>query len=412
TNFAPRLGFAYRFSKNDSTVVRGGYGLVYTSENLYTTGYGSFVAPFSGTFIWRTRARLQPDRREHLLPVSEEPFNLPLTSPTAPGNTWANPREYPSAYVQHWNLGISRDFGWGVVGELAYVGSKGTQLNGLGSLRAYDLELSDLTRDNVTGWNTINMRLKGFNSKYNSMQVKVSKRFSDGFSFLAAYTWAHSMAESSNDHIDESTLVDVDGMGVPVLQRIYSNADFDVRQRFSLSTSYNLPFGKGRYFGRDWNSFTNAILGGWRINMIATYQGGYPFTVKATNGRAPNRICDGNLPSSERTPERWFDYTCFETPPAQTVVIDGQTTSVNLQGNAGPNIIRGPNYINFDFGLHKEFRIKESMRIQLRGEVFNAFNRPNLIGPSINNFINNASGAAITRQRDNRNIQLAAKFIF
>jgi len=220
------------------------------------------------------------------------------------------------------------------------------------------------------------------------------------------------MAESSNDQVDENTDADTDETGLIKVRRIWSNADFDVRKRFSFSGTYELPFGRGRRFGKDWNGFAEAFLGGWRLNTIVTVQDGYPFSVRSANSRVPDRICDGNLPRSERTPDRWFDITCFPTHPAEVVKINGVNTSVDLNGNAAPNIIYGPGVRTFDFGLHKEFPIKEQMKIQLRLEVFNAFNRPNLIGPSTNYFINTESGAKITRQRDNRDIQLAIKFIF
>jgi len=83
-----------------------------------------------------------------------------------------------------------------------------------------------------------------------------------------------------------------------------------------------------------------------------------------------------------------------------------------VNGNAPPNIIWGPNLINFDFGLHKEVKFGERMKLQLRGEVFNAFNRVNLLGPSLNYFVANLSGAKITRHRDNRSVQLGVRFLF
>jgi hypothetical protein len=407
-NFGPRIGFAYRLFKGNSTVLRGGYGLVYNSETLYTTGYGSFVAPFSSQFLWRTRASLQPDLINHLVPMDQEPYQLPLTAAASPGNTFLNPRYYPTGNVQHWNLGIARELGWGIVAETSYVGSKGTNLNGLGSLRSYDPALLAKAGAINPGWisgggsNVVSLRLKGFNSSYNSLQAKLTKRLQDGFSFIGAYTWSHAIAEASNDHIDENLdEIDPENPGTYKYTRIKTNADFDVRHRFTFSGSYDLPFGKGKRFGNDWNSAANAVLGGWRLNMITTVQTGQPFSVRGGNGRAPNRICDGNLPASERTVEIWFDYTCFR-----------DTATTNVNGNAPPNIIWGPDLISFDFGLHKDVRFGEHMKLQLRGEVFNAFNRVNLLGPSLNYFVANADGATITRQRDNRSVQLGIRFIF
>lgn len=406
-NFAPRIGFAFRPFNDNKTVIRGGYGMVYTSETLYTTGYGSFVAPFSGQFLWRTRAILQPDLINHLVPMDQEPFELPLSAPTSPGNTWVNPRYYPTGYVQHWNFGTSRELGWGVVAEVSYVGSKGTNLNGLASLRNFDPELLARIRTNNPTWvtgaasNVVSMRVKGFNSSYNSLQAKLNKRFRKGISFLAAYTWAHTLAEASNDFVDENNDEIDPESGQWTSRRIKTNADFDVRHRFTFSGSYDLPFGRGRQFGANWNSAVNTLLGNWRMNMITTVQTGQPFSVKGANGILPYRICDGNLPSDQRTVERWYDFSCFVDTP-----------NTNVRGDASPNIIWGPNLINFDFGVHKEFKFGERFKLQLRGEIFNAFNRVNLIGPSLNYFVTNASGARLTRQRDNRSMQFGARFYF
>lgn len=405
-NFAPRFGFAYVPFSDNKTVIRGGYGMVYNSETLYTTGYGSFVAPFSSQFLWRTRAALQPDLINHVIPMDQAPYQLPLTEPVSPGNTWVNPRYYPTGNVQHFNLGISREIGWGMVAETTYVGSKGTNLNGLGSLRNYDPALLAKAAAANPGWvtggsNVISLRLKGFNSSYHSLQAKLNKRFRNGITFLVAYTWSHAIAEASNDFVDEN-LDELDPTtGTYKYTRIKTNADFDVRHRFTFTGSYDLPFGKGKQFGNNWNPVVNTFLGNWRLNMITTVQTGQPFSVRGANGRAPNRLCDGNLPSDQRTVERWFDISCF---------VD--TTNTNVNGDAPPNIIWGPNLINFDFGLHKEFKFGEKMKVQLRGEVFNAFNRVNLIGPSLNYFVSNASGATITRQRDNRSLQFGIRFLF
>lgn len=219
-------------------------------------------------------------------------------------------------------------------------------------------------------------------------------------SFLAAYTWSHALAEASNDFIDDN----LEGLDPSTATYVYkiikTNADFDVRHRFTFSGSYDVPVGKGKQFGSNWNPIATAVLGNWRLNMITTFQTGQPFSVRSAAGRPPNRVCDGNLPSSQRTPEMWFDITCFKEPIA------------NTNGDAPPNIIYGPDLLTFDFGLHKEIKLGETRRIQLRGEVFNAFNRVNLLGPTVNNFVATTSGARITRQRDNRSIQFGIRFLF
>lgn len=165
--------------------------------------------------------------------------------------------------------------------------------------------------------------------------------------------------------------------------------------------------------GSNWNEVVNGIAGGWTTNFILTFQDGYPFTVYDTATHFPNRVCDGNLPSDQRTPDKWFDYTCFVTQVGTPVVdATGVKRTINVQGNAAPNVIVGPGTNNIDFGLHKNFRLAERTRIQFRAEAFNIFNHPNLTAPSSNYFFNTVSGAKITRVRDNRSIQFALKLHF
>ena len=201
--------------------------------------------------------------------------------------------------------------------------------------------------------------------------------------------------------------------GVNFVDRRYSRADFDVRRRFVFSGGYELPFGRGKAWGNDWNGITDAVLGGWQVFSILTFSDGYPFTVYNSALRFPDRICDGKLPSGERSADRWFDFTCFPEHVPQTVTTpDGRTVSANLNGNSGPNVITGPGFNNLDLGIHKNFRVTEGTRVELRFESFNLFNHPNYIGPSATYFFNSSSGARLTRARDNRDIQLALKILF
>lgn len=159
----------------------------------------------------------------------------------------------------------------------------------------------------------------------------------------------------------------------------YGLSSFDFRQRFTLSTVYELPFGPGRKFMNHAKSFANAVAGGWQMTSIVTAQSGSPFSVFLATPTAntgtftrPNRVCNGNLPSDQRSITDWFDLACFVTPPIYTF------------GNAGRNILIGPGLFTWDMGVDKEFRVSDRFGLQFRSEFFNLLNRANFGLPNAN----------------------------
>jgi hypothetical protein len=329
-----------------------------------------------------------------------------------------NTPNYVPAYIQQWNLSIERALAKGLVAQASYVGSKGTNLNGQISLDDYDATLRSKLVSFIPQTFTTYLRAKGFNSKFNSMQLTLRKDTAHGLSFLAAYTWGHSLAESSNEDVTENVISQYDFSGYYRTTRSWSNADFDVRQRFVFSGVYRLPLGPGNKWGKKWNGVANGILGGWQVNWILTFSSGYPFTVVDASSRRPDRICNGNLPRDRRNADKWYDYSCFPTH-SPTNVIDpatGKTVQADIQGNANANIIRGPGINNLDFGAQKNFLIGENYRFQFRLETFNALNHVNpnksWAATAVNTFVNTASGSQIRGARDMRQIQAALKFIF
>lgn len=407
-NFSPRAGLAYRPFNDNKTVVRAGYGVFFTSETAWSTVFGSWVNPFAGEFRYFSRGFIWPDGQDRFVPFDQEPLDFRFAASGDSGLTYTTTPEFPTGYLQQYNLSVARDLGAGIALEMAYVGTKGTNLDGIMSLSGYSLPAYQ--RAIANGLNP-GLRAKGHNSKYNGLQVKATKRLTRGLSFLAAFTWGHALAESSNSDVNENTLYDLAGTSSPTTRR-YSNADFDVRKRFSFSGTYELPFGHKRKFGNRWHPLTDGILGGWSLNYILTLQDGYPFSVFDPAQRFPNRICDGNLPANERTPDRWFDFSCFPTKTPETVTRPDGTTITILNGNAGPNIITGPGTNNLDVGIHKLINITEKQRFEIRLEAFNALNRPNYMAPALNIFFANLTGARLTRVRDMRHIQVALKFHF
>ncbi|HEY4045909.1 MAG TPA: carboxypeptidase regulatory-like domain-containing protein [Acidobacteriaceae bacterium] len=406
TNWGPRFGFAY--SLDPKTVIRGGGGIFYAFETN-TSNPQVKNAPYNGSIIQTNSSGAAgfaaappissgfPAARPTLFPIAGSSFNV-------------FSRRYPNPSANEWNLNFQRQLGSRDVLSIAYVGQTGAHVlltynmnqaipgpGAVASRRPYP-NLADGSYNCVCA-----------NSVFNSLQVTYLNRLSSGLDFQGAWTWGHSIDNSSG----QGNLV------VPQnsynLRAFRGNSDFDTRQSVVLSWSYMLPFGKGKKFASDAHGVTQALVGGWQLNSIDTFQTGSPFTpVMATSllnaGSAvqwPNRIRSGKL--SNPTVKQWFDIGAFVSPGNYQAFNHGF-------GNSGRNILFGPGTKQFDVSLFKDvaFSADGSRRIQFRGETFNIFNTPQFNNPnaSIGNTaagIISSAGAPVLFQRTSREIQLAAK---
>ena len=176
---------------------------------------------------------------------------------------------------------------------------------------------------------------------------------------------------------------------------------FDIRHRFVYSMIYELPF------GQDFKGAARQAFHGWNVNTILQIQTGPPFGVGTSadpsmtgvrRGRRPDRICDGNLPPSERTLTRWFDTSCFVLP------------APNTYGNAGVHYLDTDGISNVDLAVFKNIPITERWRLQLRGEAFNAFNYANFGRPTMG--LESPAFGRVTTALDGRIIQIGAKLLW
>ena len=244
------------------------------------------------------------------------------------------------------------------------------------------------------------------NANYHALQSTLERRFSNGMSFLSAYTWAHSI-----DNVPNAFGGAANG---PIPQDIrYRNVDrgnsgFDIRHRFTHSMNYEVPVGKGRKLNIT-NKFADAIVGGWQGNLIFTIQTGLPYTptlnasVSNAGGSRPMLLKTPSFTSGDRA--KYFD-TSFNTSGSTW----GIPATFNY-GNAGRNILYGPGRVNWDASLFKNFSITERFKLQFRTEFFNMMNTPQFGLP--NAALGSPSAGIITGlSGNNRQIQMALRLSF
>ncbi len=400
--FAPRFGLAY--AVDSKTVVRGGFGIFYAMNQgndmiaLSANPGASITTTYTNT-VGRT-----PRSMDTL-------FDTPSASNLAGtvGFSVIDPeRKVP--YLMSYNFNIQRQLNSSTVLELGYIGSAGRQLVGRQELNEARLNrpgenLAIQARRPFTGFTNIWQFFGGEVSNYNGFTVNVEQRFRRGFQFLSNYTWSKSLDTYSSAIDDYSSPHAISN------NRANDKAlsSFDVRHRATGSVVWDMPFGKGRAYLNNLGGIGGWLVSGWQANGIIQVQTGLPLSVLwnsdrsqtgnvAVPGPRPNRIANGNLPSGERTPARWFDISAFPANP------------IGTYGNSGRNIIFGAGSRNIDFSLFKNNRLNERMNLQIRAEFFNAFDFTNFGRPG--QFIDGANYGAVTATGPAREIQFAVKVTF
>lgn len=397
-NFAPRLGIAWTLDSN--TVVRAGYGIYYDQSALAPGEGLYFNKPYFDFNLFITSQQFP------LSLANPFPSNFPFPIPSS---AFTFQRDLKTPYAQQYSLSIQRQLGSSRIFEAAYVGSKGTKL-----IAARDINqprpsvvMPNLRPD--PRFDDITFLESRANSSYNALQLRLQQRLDFGLSFLTSYTWAKSLDDASGTFTSAGDPNFPQDSNNVRAERGRSN--FDVRHRFSLSYAYELPIGKGHSLLDD-SGFLTHLVTGWQTLGIVTLQSGRPFTValisdfdNSNTGRSslgfgandrPNVV--GNAEASRRSPNQWFNTSAFAFPQFGTF------------GDAGRNILDGPDYKNVNASLIKDTKIKERLTLQFRAEVFNLFNRPNFDLPD--NFLGSPTFGQILSARDPRHIQFGLKLLF
>ncbi|MBI4892964.1 MAG: TonB-dependent receptor [Acidobacteria bacterium] len=433
-NWAPRFGFAYQMTP--ATVLRGGYGLFFGLSSTDAAGgfvdgfqsATSIVASLDGTTPIVDLANPYPNGFNQ--PRNHSQLNSASLLGQSVTSAWL---DLATPYFQQWNLSLQRSVGKDLVVEASYSANKGTHLAfnniNLNSLTVAQMSLgqaiqtlvpnpfygvitdptSSLSAKTVQAgqlmraypqYSTVNAVTPSIgNSIYHSLQSRVEKRFAQGYTLLASYTWSKNITDFSNAAVGTGTGV----KDVFNLRGERSLDAQDVPHRLVLSGVYELPFGRGRKFGGNWNWAADALLGGWQLNGIASFQKGEPLVMSATTGSRPNRVTGAAAASGpvQQRLTQYYNTAAFSVPAAFTY------------GNASRTepALRGPGIANYDMSLFKTFKCTERLRAQFRFETFNTMNRVWFGMPGTS--IGSTSAGVISGQANSpRQLQLALKLLF
>jgi hypothetical protein len=458
-NFGPRFGLAWKAPYG--MVVRTGYGIFFDAIKGAAAGTGgggftgfNFNTPFLTTY--QNDGATPYGRISNPLPSGPQ---LPpgssqglLTalglSVSGPIQTWNN-----TPYIQTWNFGLQREVKGNILIDANYVGTKGTHLyfGGAGSINYLGPWVESLNSTQIAQLNSLvpnpfygiitnpasslsnptvaqSQLLKPYpqfsglsgndppmaNSIYNALQLKVEKRFSNGFQLLATYVYSKSIDNSSVACGCTTWLGGATSLQDPnkrFLER--SVSQYDIPHVFQFSYVYALPYGRGKRWGSSNNAFVDAILGGWQTNGIWRFDNGMPIALTVSNSR-PLPTYGTQRPNLTSTLLRndgsnWL--TQYFANPQAAVTPDPFTV-----GNAPREIstVRVPGTATTALSLFKQFKlsvIREGSFLEFRAEAFNALNHPQFSGPNVT--VGSSAFGIVTSQANSpRQLQLALKLYF
>jgi outer membrane receptor protein involved in Fe transport len=381
-NWGPRVGLAWQ--PNARTVLRTGYSLMWDSmvsrsqygqHQFETWGWPQFSGIETGNI------NTEGGRMQRIEDVGTLPFATPRAAPWNSAQFFNDPGR-KNSYSHQWHVEVQREITRDLMVGAAYVGSYNGRMEYAGkaaspkvaAIDSSGRRLTPAERNQLRPWPHIDGTFTYSDdigmSRYNSLQLKVQRRFANGIGSMLSYTWSRSIDTSSGWFGVENGVGG--GSGVQNFWDIDSNraiSGYDIPHIFSWATIWELPFGKGKRWLSDGPA--SWVLGNWQLNWMVLARsgqplnatvGGDPANIGVTNYARPNLVGDPHVENP--TVDRFYNVAAFAIP-------------VNQFGDAPRNPLRGPGFWNVDLGLQKNVRLRGSSELQVRVEAFNVFNHIN-----------------------------------
>lgn len=382
SGWAPRAGFAYDLGGNGRSSLHGGLGvynslgeLDYLAETRLSPPLTEFLFGLDLCRFYGTGACGQSYAPQILTyPLA---YQLGNSEPVA----ISSPPNIRNGYVYEYSLSYEHQLGSNMVFSTSYSGSDGHKLPRRSLQNQGVPNLPNERRGYYPQPGSSQyVRATDVNSNYNAMVLRFERRLSGGIALMAGYTFGKSIDTASglngtNQAQDNYNLRAERGL-----------SDFDVRQRFVMSTTWDLPFGTQHHWRGEgpWAR----IIADWQLAGILTLETGQPLTAMLptalsgtqSNGTdRPDLIANSDLPAGQHSPDRWFNTQAFVTPPLFT---DAQGV-FSIPGNEGRNIITGPDLKNLDVSLNRAMTLREKTQLVFRTDFFNLTNHPNFDRPGL-----------------------------
>jgi hypothetical protein len=399
-DFAPRVGAAYRLT--DKTVFRVGAGIYYNPNQTNSFTFLSANPPFAFSTSYTATAN-----NPVLTLANPEPASLG-NSPTSTPNVISPAAKLPTEAMYQWSSDLQQGLWSNGALEIGYLGS-----------HSLHLDRSDYINTPLPGPGSVQARrpnqlfasIRIINNdeiaNYDGLSFTFRQRLTHGITVLSSYTWSHTL--------DITT--DSNGGGSPMnpydWKADYASANWDVRNRWVTSFTYQLPLWQGAKYAAE-----RVVLGGWQANGILILQSGFPFNVTIPTDQA-NTSLGSQRPNLVATPSD----TCGNNHLVNCINIAAyQLPTLYTYGDEGRNMLAGPGLKNLDFSMFKSFAIREKAKIQFRAEFFNLFNTPNFSNPNTglpslpsgtySYSAPGSFGSITSTSNNNRSIQMALKFVF